>query len=232
MLHVISEAIFAVIAKITYQTKLKIFLLNCYSRKQNLFLLPLYGHYKPLTDNHFLDYLSKRLSDFNLMQDDLFILGETNINILDNGQNTLDKYKDISKRKSNLGAIPKTYAQICSALGLKQLIKHPTRITCHTSTLIGHIITNCEEKVTQCGVIDTSLSDHQLIFCTRKIKRVKTNNHKQISFRLLKNYSMESFKPELKNAAFGNYEKFSDVNSAYSDLVNKITLVLNNLADI
>ena len=41
-LHVISQAIFALIAKINYQTKLKIFLLTCYSRKQNLFLLPLY----------------------------------------------------------------------------------------------------------------------------------------------------------------------------------------------
>ena len=42
VLHVISEAIFALIAKITYQTKLKIFLLTCYCRKQNLFLLLLY----------------------------------------------------------------------------------------------------------------------------------------------------------------------------------------------
>ena len=146
--------------------------------------------YKPPTDNGFLDYLSKRLNDFNLMENDLFILGDTNINILDNSENILDKYKDKSKRKSNFGAIPKKYAQICSALGLKQLIKHPTRITCHTSTLIDHIITNCEEKVTQSGVINTSLSDHQLIFCTWKIKRVKTNNHKQISFRSLKNYLM------------------------------------------
>ena len=134
-----------------------------------------------------------------------------------------------SKRKSNFGAVPKKYAQIYSTLGLKQLIKHPTRITCHTSTLIDHIITNCEEKVTQSGVIDTSLSDHQLIFCTRKIKRVKTNNHKQISFRSLKNYSMENFEQELKNIAFPNYEKFNDVNSAYSDLVNKITQVVNTL---
>ena len=85
-------------------------------------------------------------------------------------------------------------------------------------------------KVTQSGVINTSLSEHQLIFCTRKIKTVKTNNHKQISFRSFKNYSMENFEQELKNIAFPNYEKFSDVNSAYSDLVNKITQVLNNLA--
>ena len=110
-------------------------------------------------------------------------------------------------------------------------MKHPTIITCHTSTLIDHIVTNYEEKVTQSGgVIDTSLSDHQLIFCTRKIKRVKTNNHKQISFRSLKNYSMENFERELKNIAFPNYEKFSDVNSAYNDIVNKITQVINNLA--
>ena len=135
----------------------------------------------------------------------------------------------MNKRKFNFGAIPKKYAQICSTLGLKQLEKHSTRIPCHTSTLIDHIITNREEeKVTQGGVINTSLSDNQQIFCTRKIKRVKTNDHKQISFRSPKNYSM--VEQELKNIAFPNYEKFSDVNSAYSDLVNKITQVINNLA--
>ena len=73
------------------------------------------------------------------------------------------------------------------------------------------------------------LSDHQLIFCTRKIKRVKTRNHKQISFRSLKNYSKENCERELKNIAFPNYEKLSHINSAYSDLVNKITQVINNL---
>ena len=82
------------------------------------------------------------------MENDFFILGDTNINILNNRENIFDKYKDMSKRKSNFGAVAKKYAQICYTLGLKQLIKHPTRITCHTSTLIGHIITNCEVKVT------------------------------------------------------------------------------------
>ena len=48
----------------------------------------------------------------------------------------------MSKRKSNFGAVSQKCAQICSTLGLKQLIKHPTRITCHTSTFIDHIITN------------------------------------------------------------------------------------------
>ena len=56
------------------------------------------------------------------MEKDFFILGDTNINILDNGHNILDTCKAMSKRKSNFGAIPKKYAQICSTLGLKQLI--------------------------------------------------------------------------------------------------------------
>ena len=164
------------------------------------------------------------------MENDLSILGNANVNILNTGENIFDKYEDLSKRKSNFGTVAKKHAKICATLGLKELIKYPTRITCHTSTVIDHIFTNCEENVTQSGVIDTSLSDHQLIFCTRKIKRVKTNNHKRISFRSLKNHLMESFERELKNITFPNFENISDVNSAYNDLVNKITQVINNLA--
>ena len=41
---------------------------------------------------------------------------------------------------------------------------------------------------------------------------------------------MENFERKLKNIAFPNYEKFSDVNSTYNDIVNKITQVINNLA--
>ena len=39
---------------------------------------------------------------------------------------------------------------------------------------------------------------------------------------------MQIFERELKNIALPNYEKFSDFNSAYSDLVNKITQAINN----
>ena len=60
------------------------------------------------TDNHFLDYLSKGLNDFNLMENDLFILGDTNINILNNGENIFDNYTVMSKKKSNFGALLKS----------------------------------------------------------------------------------------------------------------------------
>ena len=104
--------------------------------------------YRLPTDSHFLDYLSKGLNDFNLMENDFFILSDTNINILNDGENISDKYQGMTKRKSNFGAIPKKYAQICSTLGLKQLINHPTRITGHTSTFVDHISANYGEKFT------------------------------------------------------------------------------------
>ena len=47
---------------------------------------------------------------------------------------------------------------------------------------------------------------------------VKTNNYKQISFHSLKNYLIENFEQEPKNITFPNYERFSDVDSAYNAL--------------
>ena len=59
--------------------------------------------------------------------------------------------------------------------------------TCRILTLTAHNVTNCEEQVTQSGFTDTSLSDYQLIFCTRKIKRVKetTNTSLVVNLKII-----------------------------------------------
>ena len=61
----------------------------------------------------------------------------------------------------------KSYHQFCTMRGLKQLIQSRTRVTCSTSTLIDHILTSASSRVSQKGVINVGVSDHQLIFCTR-----------------------------------------------------------------
>ena len=98
-----------------------------------------------------------------------------NINILQNGVSLLEKNLNTSRGKTVISPDVKSYIEFCSTLGLKQLIKAPTRITSSTSTLTDHILTSSSEKVVQAGIIETSLSDHQRIFCTRKIKRAKPN---------------------------------------------------------
>ena len=87
-----------------------------------------------------------------------------NKSILQNGENLLEKNVNTSKEKTVISLDVKNYIEFCLTLGLKQLIKVPTRITSNTSTLIDHILTSSSEKVVQAGIIETSLSDYQLIF--------------------------------------------------------------------
>ena len=50
------------------------------------------------------------------------------------------------------------------------------------------------------GVKIVGLSDHQLIYCTRKISSMKTGGvHKKVKLRSLKNYAVDAYKNALKN---------------------------------
>ena len=84
--------------------------------------------------------------------------------------------------------------------------------------------------MSQSGVIDIGISDHQLIYLTRKLHRFKSNTHKQIKIRSLKNYSIESLNQGLSMINFPDYEYFNDVDIAYSDFIQRITSVINKIA--
>ena len=90
------------------------------------------------------------------------------------------------------------YKELCQTFSLTEIIQEPTRITSTTSSLLGHILTNHGWKISQKGVIDVGLSDHQLIYCTRKIIRTKANMHNQVRVRSLKKYTRELLIKELK----------------------------------
>ena len=99
--------------------------------------------------------------------------------------------------------------------GLKQLIESPTRITCSTSSIIDHILASFPDRVTQRGILNVVLSDHQIIYCTRKITRKKRGVHKQIKFRSFKNYTIDGYEKALVEINFPEYKNFDDVNDAY-----------------
>ena len=94
-----------------------------------------------------------------------YILGDFTIDVTNNRNNT---------------PLTKPYKEICSLHGLKQLIESSTRITVTISTFIDHILTNSDEKVSQYRVTDVSLSDHQIIFCTRNIFKEKYHRYNTI----------------------------------------------------
>ena len=92
------------------------------------------------------------------------------------------------------------------------------------------MLTNAGWKISQKGVIDIGLSDHQLIYWTRKILRTKANMHDQIRVRLLKSYTPERLKEELTKINFRDYNIFFNVNITYLDLVEKILSVVDKIA--
>ena len=103
-------------------------------------------------------------------------------------------------------------------------------ISKHSLTLLDHILTNSDEKVSQSGVIDIGLSDHQMIYCTRKIVRPKSNGKTFIKIRSLEHYTKELLLDKLNNVNFTDYSTYEDVNEAYSDFTQKVSAVIDQIA--
>ena len=164
------------------------------------------------------------------INNETYILGDFNINLSLN-----DSYIFSKKDMLNNESIPsdvKSYYEYCTFFDLHQLIKDPTRITCNSPTIIDHILANYPERVTQQGVIDVELSDHQFIFCTRKKPRIKRRTHKHIKFRSFKHYSADLFKETLTSINFPNYLNFNDATEDYDDFIQKIMVAIDKVAPI
>ena len=85
------------------------------------------------------------------------------------------------------------------------------------------------------------LSDHQLIFCTRKISRINRGTqisrinrgtHKHTEFRSFKHYPTDPFKKTLTIINFPNYQNFNDATEAYDDFFQKNLVAIDKVAPI
>ena len=74
-----------------------------------------------------------------------------------------------------------------------------------------------------------SLSDHELIYCTRKTTKLKSNKRNEFNIRTMKNYTAENFIELLNKINFSNYQTFSCVNKAYLDFITKLITAIDTL---
>ena len=114
-----------------------------------------------------------------MLSEEWHILRDLNINLYQNGSILEEGNKNIRKVENKISSETKIYLEFCKTFGLQQLIKSPTRVTLHITALIDHILTNTNEKITQCGLINIGLYDYQMIFVREKLKKKKlvtTNN--------------------------------------------------------
>ena len=130
---------------------------------------------RPPSQGSFTETITEHFSKSNTNDAEIYLLGDFNINLF-----SKQKYIFHQTNTQSMSPEVKNYFQFCSLYGLEQLIKSPTRITCSTSSLIDDILTTFPQRVSQQGTIDVGLSDHQLIYCTRKFSRTKSGTVKRL----------------------------------------------------
>ena len=126
-----------------------------------------------------MELLVKSFSLLNLKDNEIYLLGDFNISLLQNRNYILNR-KGMTACQRPVHTLINKYQEFCQIFSLKQLITCPTRVTCNTSSLIDHILTNSTEKIFQSGIINCGMSDHQLMFWTRKVKQAKFNKHNNV----------------------------------------------------
>ena len=179
--------------------------------------------------NNFVKNLEETFTRCNILEkQECYLLGDFNINLLHNGENIFEKKGHKSKLKS-LPFLEKQYLDFGYSYSLQQLILVPTRIAENTAALFDHVLTNSPHKITQSGVIELNLSDHELIYCMRKTTRFKSNKHNELNIRSMKKYTIENFVEHLNKIDFQNYKTYSCINMAYLDFITKLIDVVDSL---
>lgn len=160
-------------------------------------------------DKDFNELFNSMLTKAMSESKETILLGDMNANFLDN--------KDLKL--------------IFNVHGLKQMIRQPTRITESTESLIDIILTNKPENLVQSEVIPTSIGDHEMIGCARKLN----SNHynvRLISCRDYKNYNPELLKSDLGKINWMPFYNESNVNDAWLLLKSTLTNLYNRHAPI
>ena len=167
--------------------------------------------YREPKNNKIINYLEATLP--NLQPDcETIILGDFNICLLNNS-NLKNKYTDI-----------------LNSCHFSQLIEEPTRVTQNSSTLIDHIHSNNTEKICQSGVLKSGISDHYIIYCTRKVVRGQINKHYTIKTRSLKEYSKERYNEYLESLDWSIVNNCEDTELAEEKLITLLTYAMDEVA--
>ena len=185
---------------------------------------------RPHDQSSFIDNFNIALKELASQGNETYFLGHFNINLFFEGHYVLKKsFAKLKEAQSNQ-ILLKPYLEICSAFGLTQLLNKPTRSTLNTSSLLDHILTNLKESITQHGVITLRLSNHDFIFCTRKIKCFKSRKHNTVSVKTYKNYSKKLLEERLTKMKIPSYLLCSCTDLAYNHLSKILQDTINDIA--
>ena len=144
------------------------------------------------------DFFESHIEKVQLEDKEIILLGDMNRDLLNTRINT-------------------EWTEFTNSLGLTQLVKTPTRISANSKTLIDHIYTDYEENIVNVNVPDISISDHNIILCSRKVRlKDKKHCHQTIKYRSFKNFNESQFLCDLQSIPWHSLNTITDTN----DLLN------------
>ena len=112
--------------------------------------------------------------------------------------------------------ISREVKDLLKGIGMSQLIKEPTRITEHSSSLIDVILSTHPHNIPVANVIPLGLSDHYMVGCVRKMNSLKFQA-RTIKCRNYAKYNKEAFNNDLRSASWDLVLTSSDVNIAWTN---------------
>ena len=170
---------------------------------------PPQGNVKNMTDT--LDDLLQQITLYNNSAD-IFLLGDFNVN-----------YKDATSSNT------KTLKWFEQRIGLKQIITDITRFSDRNSC-IDLIFTN-SGSISNQGTLDVNISDHEMIFVTRKHVS-KEKNPSSFNGRLYKNYNENLFLQKLSLSDWDAFYQCNDPNEAWNIFENKILGIIDVMCPV
>ena len=195
--------------------------------------------YRPPSDPILtFDKLEKVLQYLENENKEILLIGDTNCNLLH--QEVLQSpNSDLAPAFGSTGtADANTSSGMCKhmidlyeAYGLKQLIKEPTRVTLHTSTLIDHVAVSDPRNIVDSGVLKIAMSDHYMVYCVRKFRGALTKQHKKITTRQMKNFDETSFLADISSVDWNLIiQRSADLDSAVENWTNLLSLIIEEHA--
>ena len=168
------------------------------------------SYYRPPEGSDYLltnfnDIFDSDINNVSMLNKEVIIMGDFNVNYLEHNKN-------------------KDFKSIFTLYGFKQLIKKATRITQTSQTLIDIIVSNQPSYISETAVFATSISDHDMVGCIRKINTARFFP-RTITCRNYKSYLPDNLIKDLQNVDWKPLYNIRNVNEALT-FFNKILVSL------
>ena len=97
--------------------------------------------YRPPNVNTFLETFFNDLKHIDFHKNEVYFLGDFNVNLLLNDKFILKENQSLDVRNLSSPLVSK-YKELCQKFSLKEIIQEPTRVTSNTPFLLDYILIN------------------------------------------------------------------------------------------